>query len=57
MSSTSFFRNISLFSVRRWAGLAEVVFTGDRDTLDVAETLPVTAVCPQGFWEMLHGRT
>lgn len=38
------------------AGLAEVVVTGDRDILDVAETLPVLAVSPRGFWEMLHGR-
>ncbi|MDT8368786.1 MAG: putative toxin-antitoxin system toxin component, PIN family [Longimicrobiales bacterium] len=38
------------------AGLAEVVVTGDRDILDVAETLPVPAVSPRGFWEMLHGR-
>ncbi|HUE96586.1 MAG TPA: putative toxin-antitoxin system toxin component, PIN family [Longimicrobiaceae bacterium] len=39
------------------AGLAEVVVTGDRDILDVAETLPVPAVSPRGFWEMLHGKT
>lgn len=38
------------------AGLAEVVVTGDGDILDVAETLPVPAVSPRGFWEMLHGR-
>ena len=38
------------------AGLAEVIVTGDRDILDVAETLPVPAVSPRGFWEMLHGR-
>ena len=38
------------------AGLAEVVVTGDRDILDVAETLPIPAVSPRGFWEMLHGR-
>jgi len=38
------------------AGLAEVLVTGDRDFLDVAETLPVPAVSPRGFWEMLHGR-
>ncbi len=37
------------------AGLADVVVTGDRDILDVAETLPVPAVSPRGFWEMLHG--
>ncbi|MEX2466691.1 MAG: putative toxin-antitoxin system toxin component, PIN family [Gemmatimonadota bacterium] len=37
------------------AGLAEVVVTGDRDILDVAETLPVPVVSPRGFWEMLHG--
>lgn len=39
------------------AGLAEVVVTGDRDILDVAERLPVPAVSPRGFWEMLHRRT
>lgn len=38
------------------AGLAEVVVTGDRDILDAADTLPVPAVSPRGFWEMLHGR-
>ena len=38
------------------AGLAEVVVTGDRDILDAAETLPIPAVSPRGFWEMLHGR-
>ena len=38
------------------AGLAEVIVTGDRDILDVAETLPVPAVSPRGFWEMLHER-
>lgn len=38
------------------AALAEVLVTGDRDILDVAETLPVPAVSPRGFWEMLHGR-
>jgi putative PIN family toxin of toxin-antitoxin system len=37
------------------AGLAEVVVTGDRGILDVAEILPVPAVSPRGFWEMLHG--
>lgn len=37
-------------------GLAEVVVTGDRDILDVADTLLVPAVSPRGFWEMLQGR-
>lgn len=37
------------------AGLAEVVVTGDRDILDVAETLPLPFVSPRGFWEKLHG--
>ena len=37
------------------AGLAEVVVTGDRDILDVAETLPLPIVSPRGFWEKLHG--
>jgi len=37
------------------AALAEVVVTGDRDILDVAETLPVAVVSPRGFWETLHG--
>ena len=37
------------------AGLAEVVVTGDRDILDVAQTLPLPIVSPRGFWEKLHG--
>ena len=37
------------------AGLAEVVVTGDRDILDVADTLPLPVVSPRGFWEKLHG--
>ncbi len=38
------------------AGLAELVVTGDRDILDVAETPPLPVVSPRGFWEKLHGR-
>ena len=37
------------------AGLADVVVTGDRDILDVAETLPLPVISPRGFWEKLHG--
>ena len=36
------------------AGLAELLVTGDRDILDVAETLPLPVVSPRGFWEKLH---
>jgi putative PIN family toxin of toxin-antitoxin system len=36
-------------------GLAEILVTGDRDLLDVAETLPLPVVSPRGFWEELHG--
>jgi len=36
-------------------GLADVLVTGDRDLLDVADTLPLPVVSPRGFWEKLHG--
>ena len=35
-------------------GLAEILVTGDRDLLDVADTLPLPVVSPRGFWEKLH---
>ena len=36
-------------------GLADVLVTGDRDLLDVADRLPVEVLSPRGFWEKLHG--
>ena len=36
-------------------GLADVLVTGDRDLLDVADQLPVEVLSPRGFWEKLHG--
>ena len=38
-------------------GLADVLVTGDRDLLDVADQLPVEVLSPRGFWEKLHGAT
>lgn len=35
-------------------GSADVVVSGDRDLLDVAEELPIEVVSPRGFWEKLH---
>lgn len=34
--------------------LAEVLVTGDRDFLDVADRLPVLALSPRQFWEKLQ---
>ena len=34
--------------------LAEVLVTGDRDFLDVADRLPVEALSPRQFWEKLQ---
>ena len=36
-------------------GLADVLVTGDRDLLDVADQLPLEVLSPRGFWEKLHG--
>jgi putative PIN family toxin of toxin-antitoxin system len=36
-------------------GLADVLVSGDRDLLDVADRLPVEVLSPRGFWEKLHG--
>ena len=36
-------------------GLADVLVTGDRDLLDVADQLTVEVLSPRGFWEKLHG--
>jgi putative PIN family toxin of toxin-antitoxin system len=36
------------------AGNAEVLVTGDKDILDVAEELPVRALSPRGFWDELR---
>ena len=35
--------------------LADVLVTGDRDLLDVADHLPVEVLSPRAFWEKLHG--
>lgn len=37
-------------------GEAEVVVTGDRDLLEVADESPIEIVSPRGFWEVLQGR-
>jgi putative PIN family toxin of toxin-antitoxin system len=37
------------------AGNADVLVTGDRDLLDVAEELPLRTVEPRAFWELLRG--
>jgi len=37
------------------AGDADLVVSGDRDLLDVAQELPIEVVSPRGFWEKLHG--
>ncbi|HEY3383291.1 MAG TPA: putative toxin-antitoxin system toxin component, PIN family [Vicinamibacterales bacterium] len=36
------------------AGHADVLVTGDRDLLDVADTLPLPVVDPRGFWNLLR---
>lgn len=37
------------------AALSDVLVTGDRDFLDVADHLPIETVSPRGFWEKLQG--
>jgi uncharacterized protein len=37
-------------------GLADVLVTGDRDLLDVADGLPIKVLSPRGFWEELQGQ-
>jgi putative PIN family toxin of toxin-antitoxin system len=36
------------------AGNAEVLVTGDRDLLEVAEKLPIQILSPRGLWELLR---
>jgi len=36
------------------AGRADVLLTGDRDLLDVADDLPVAVLDPRGFWNLLR---
>jgi len=36
------------------AGQADVLVTGDRDLLDVRDELPVRALDPRAFWELLR---
>lgn len=35
------------------AGRADVLVTGDRDLLDVADTAPLPILDPRGFWNLL----
>jgi putative PIN family toxin of toxin-antitoxin system len=37
------------------AGNADVLVTGDRDLLEVADQLPVRTLEPRAFWELLRG--
>ena len=36
------------------AGHAELLVTGDRDLLDVADDLPIPVLDPRGFWNLLR---
>ena len=36
-------------------GAADLLVSGDRDLLDVANEVPVEVLSPRGFWEKLHG--
>jgi putative PIN family toxin of toxin-antitoxin system len=36
------------------AGRADVLVTGDRDLLDVADHLPIPVLDPRGFWNLLR---
>jgi len=36
------------------AGNADVLVTGDRDLLDVSDSLPVRILDPRAFWELLR---
>jgi putative PIN family toxin of toxin-antitoxin system len=36
------------------AGGAEVLVTGDRDLLEIADALPIRILSPRGFWEQLR---
>lgn len=36
------------------AGSADILVTGDRDLLDVADDLPVRTLEPRAFWELLR---
>ncbi len=36
------------------AGHADVLVTGDRDLLDVADDLPLPVVDPRGFWDLVR---
>ena len=37
-------------------GLADVLITGDRDLLDIAEALPLNVLSPRDGWELLQRR-
>ena len=39
------------------AGGAEVLVTGDRDLLELTETLPLQILSPRAYWEQLRERT
>ena len=36
------------------AGAADVLVTGDRDLLDIADRAPLPIVTPRGLWELLR---
>jgi uncharacterized protein len=36
------------------AGQADVLVTGDKDLLEVAENAPIRIVSPRGFWDLLR---
>jgi putative PIN family toxin of toxin-antitoxin system len=36
------------------AGRADVLVTGDRDLLDIAESVPFPVLSPRGFWELVR---
>ena len=39
------------------AGRADVLVTGDRDLLDIAESAPMPILSPRGFWELVRKKT
>lgn len=36
------------------AGQADILVTGDRDLLDIAEEAPIPVLAPRAFWELLR---
>ena len=39
------------------AGRADVLVTGDRDLLDIAQSAPMPILSPRGFWEFVREKT